>query len=213
MYLCPLCGDSATESYCTDKNRQYYHCGQCYLVFVPEIYHLNNSAERAIYDQHENVVDDPGYRRFLSRIQIPLDKRLSDGSYGLDFGCGPGPALAAMLEETGHRVNLYDVFYYPDSSVLAEQYDFVTATEVIEHLHSPERVWKEWLNMLKPDGWLGIMTKLVKDVDAFSKWHYKNDLTHVSFFSQETFKYLAKRDKLMLEFVGDDVIFLRKPRQ
>jgi len=32
----------------------------------------------------------------------------------------------------------------------------------------------------------------------------------VSFFSRETFRYLAKRDGLKVEFVGNDVILLRK---
>ena len=41
-------------------------------------------------------------------------------------------------------------------------------------------------------------------------WHYKNDQTHVVFFSRQTFEYLAERDKLDLEFIGNDVILLRK---
>lgn len=54
------------------------------------------------------------------------------------------------------------------------------------------------------------MTKLARDVDAFAHWHYKNDPTHVSFFSRETFSFLAERDGLEVEFVGNDVILLRK---
>jgi len=54
------------------------------------------------------------------------------------------------------------------------------------------------------------MTKMVIDVEAFATWHYKNDLTHVIFFSHATFEYLAERDKLELEFVGKDIILLRK---
>lgn len=57
----------------------------------------------------------------------------------------------------------------------------MTATEVIEHLHDPHRVWQQWLNLVKPGGWIGLMTKMVKDLDAFAGWHYKNDLTHVIF--------------------------------
>ncbi len=210
MCFCPLCDSFATRPYFSDKHRSYYQCDRCALVFVPEAYRLDKKSEKAIYDLHENAVSDPGYRQFLSRIYTPLMERLAPASFGLEFGCGPGPALAAMLSESGHKVNLYDLFYYPDKDVLSEQYDFVTATEVIEHLYSPKQVWKEWLKLLKPDGWLGIMTKLVKDVHAFEKWHYKNDLTHVCFFSRDTFEYLAKQDQLSLEFVGNDVIFLRK---
>ncbi len=115
-----------------------------------------------------------------------------------------------MFEEQGYDMSLYDLYYYPESSVLNNSYDFVTATEVIEHLYEPNLVWQQWLSLIKPLGWLGLMTKMVVDVDAFAKWHYKNDQTHVVFFSRATFEYLAQRDELALEFIGNDVILLRK---
>jgi hypothetical protein len=116
-----------------------------------------------------------------------------------------------VLREAGHKVALYDIYYQPDTDVLKNTYDFVTATEVIEHLFDPKNIWSQWLSLVKPGGWIGIMTKQVIDLEAFSRWHYKNDPTHVSFFSQPTFRYLAERDKLELEFIGNDVILLRKP--
>jgi hypothetical protein len=115
-----------------------------------------------------------------------------------------------MLEEAGHTMELYDIYYHPETSVLEKTYDFMTATEVIEHLYHPDKVWQQWLNLVKPKGWIGLMTKLVIDVDAFAGWHYKNDPTHVVFFSRQTFQFLAERDKLELEFIGNDVILLRK---
>lgn len=42
-----------------------------------------------------------------------------------------------MLEEAGHNMALYDIYYHPDTAVLEKQYDFMTATEVIEHLYHP----------------------------------------------------------------------------
>ena len=116
-----------------------------------------------------------------------------------------------MLREAGHTVALYDIYYQPDADVLEKTYDFVTATEVIEHLFDPKKIWSQWLNLVKPGGWIGIMTKQVIDLEAFACWHYKYDPTHVSFFSRATFRYLAERDKLELEFIGNDVILLRKP--
>jgi 2-polyprenyl-3-methyl-5-hydroxy-6-metoxy-1,4-benzoquinol methylase len=173
---------------------------------------LDADAEKSMYDLHDNRPDDPGYRRFLSRVATPLLERIPPGAEGLDFGCGPGPTLSLMLEEAGHSVALYDVYYYPEQKVLDKQYDFVTATEVIEHLYQPDMVWQQWLNLVKPGGWLGLMTKQVKDAEAFAGWHYKNDITHVCFYSRRTFQYLAERDKLQLEFIGNDVILLRKPQ-
>ncbi|MDV7104129.1 class I SAM-dependent methyltransferase [Vibrio sp. TH_r3] len=210
MLPCPLCEDVNSKHYYKDKKRDYFQCNRCKLVFVPIDQRLDSDAEKLIYDLHENIPSDEGYRRFLSRFSVPLIERLSPKSNGLDFGCGPGPALSMILQESGYNMSLYDIYYYPDREALKKTYDFLTATEVIEHLYYPNIVWQDWLNLVKPSGWIGIMTKLVVDVEAFSKWHYKNDLTHVCFYSRSTFQYLAERDKLQLEFVGNDVILLRK---
>ncbi|MFV0574237.1 MAG: class I SAM-dependent methyltransferase [Vibrio sp.] len=210
MPACPLCESHQTNVYFEDR-RQYFQCAECSLVFVNPEQRVDAVAEKAVYDLHENDPHDQGYRRFLSRMAEPLLQRIEPNSQGLDFGCGPGPALAMMLEEQGHKVALYDLYYHPDKQVLDQQYDFVTATEVIEHLFTPNLVWQQWLNMVKPNGWLGVMTKLVKGVDAFATWHYRHDPTHVVFFSRETFEFLARRDQLQLEFIGNDVMLLKKP--
>ncbi|MBY6199600.1 class I SAM-dependent methyltransferase [Vibrio hangzhouensis] len=210
MEACPLCSGLSVHHYHTDKKRDYLQCQQCELVFVPRAQRLDANAEKAIYDLHINDPSDDGYRRFLSRLVTPLHERLMQGSKGLDFGCGPGPALSLIMSEQGHEMSLYDLYYYPDRQVLDCRYDFVTATEVIEHLYEPNQVWQQWLSLIKPGGWLGLMTKLVIDVDAFKKWHYKNDQTHVVFFSRATFLFLAQRDGLDIEFIGNDVILLRK---
>ncbi|MBA5764075.1 class I SAM-dependent methyltransferase [Vibrio sp. 404] len=210
MHYCPLCQSNHTHHYFEDKHRQYLECSNCALVFVNPEQRLDAKAEKAHYDLHENDPSDVGYRRFLSRMADPICLRVAPNSQGLDFGCGPGPTLSLMLQEQGHAMKLYDIYYHPETSVLDEQYDFVTATEVIEHLYQPDKVWQQWLNLVKPGGWLGVMTKMVIDVEAFATWHYKNDLTHVIFFSHATFEYLAERDKLELEFVGKDIILLRK---
>lgn len=211
MHICPLCEHSHVIDYFADKRRQYLQCTQCQFVYVDPQQRLNAEREKAHYDLHENDPSDQGYRRFLSRMAEPMAERLIVPSNGIDFGCGPGPTLSIMMEEQGHTMALYDIYYYPDKQVLDTTYDFMTATEVIEHLYDPKSVWQQWLSLVKPGGWIGVMTKLVKDVEAFAGWHYKNDLTHVSFFSQATFKYLAARDGLQLEFIGNDVILLRKP--
>jgi 2-polyprenyl-3-methyl-5-hydroxy-6-metoxy-1,4-benzoquinol methylase len=116
-----------------------------------------------------------------------------------------------MLRDAGHRVDLYDSFYYPDSRVLADNYDFVSATEVVEHLHQPgpelERLW----GLLRGGGVLAVMTKLVLDESAFSRWHYKNDPTHVVFFSQQTWQWWALQKSARLEQHGADVVLLHKP--
>lgn len=213
---CPLCGDPACQDFHRDRRREYRRCAVCSLIFVPPRYFVSREDEKAEYDLHENSPLDAGYRRFLGRLFAPLNERLQPHSRGLDFGSGPGPTLSVMFEEVGHKMSIYDPFYAPDSMVLDHRtlprpYDFITATEVLEHLHDPRAELDRLWSCLRPGGWLGVMTKLALGPDAFATWHYKNDRTHVCFFSQSTFRWLAKRWTAELTFVGRDVILLRRP--
>jgi hypothetical protein len=210
-HQCQLCGAERAALYWQDRRRDYYRCRRCGLVFVPPRQYLSPADELSEYELHRNDPGDCAYRRFLNRLYEPLQARLLPHSHGLDFGCGPGPTLSVMFAETGHRMALYDCFYAPDRSVLQCCYDFITATEVVEHLHRPgEELLRLWA-LLRPAGYFGVMTKLVLGREAFSRWHYKNDPTHVTFFSRRTFEWLAGEWKAGIDFIGQDVIILTKP--
>lgn len=212
---CPLCLNTGVSLFHQDNNkrsqRPYYRCHECALVFVPQAYYLSAAEEKAEYDLHENQLADVGYGRFLNRLWAPYKACFSAQPVSsvklLEFGCGPGPLLAQMMEQDGFKVSLYDHFYYPDTQVLKPAYYHgVSATEVIEHVFEAKKVFERWLSYLAPGGQLAIMTKLVKDQSAFANWHYKNDLTHVNFYSVETFEWLAKRYGLKLDIHGADVM-------
>ena len=207
---CPLCGTDGAGPFHRDERREFLRCKTCQLVFVPARFHLSLVDERAEYDLHENSPGDTGYRRFLNRLLEPLVSHLEPTSTGLDFGCGPGPTLSVMFEESGHSVALFDPFYAADESTLQRQYDFVTASEVVEHFREPRRFLDQMWCCVRPGGWLGIMTKRVLDDSAFATWHYKDDLTHVSFFSEATFGWLADVWSAELNIIGPDVVLLRK---
>jgi len=209
--VCPLCQAPDANDFYQDKYRDYFRCSICSLVFVPSEQFLAKDEERAQYDSHQNSPDDLQYRKFLSRLFTPLKKRLIKGSCGLDFGSGPGPTLSVMFEEAGHHVSLYDAFYTPDISVFDKKYDFVTTSEVVEHLNNPKDEFNRLWTCLKPQGYLGIMTKLVINQEAFARWHYKNEPTHICFYSQATFRWLADLWNVQVEFVDKDVtIFLKE---
>lgn len=212
---CPLCESHDHSLFHQDNNkrtkRAYLSCHQCHLVFVPAEFYLTEIQEKAEYDQHENDEQDEGYKQFLNRLWLPLKERLPVNQKVLDFGCGPGPLLANMMQDEGMDVSVFDHFYHPDQSALrANYYDVITCTEVIEHLHQPKQVFKQWLTMLKPNGYLALMTKRVTSREAFAKWHYKNDLTHVCFFSEACFIWLAQMHQLSYEFIGNDVVIFHK---
>jgi len=208
--ICPLCRNNGVDVYHSDDRRNYIRCLNCRLVFVPEKYWLNVEDEKAVYDLHRNDPLDQGYRRFLQRLCTPLNERLGAGRHGLDFGCGPGPTLSLMLEAHGHRMDLFDPLYHNNSEVLSKTYDFICATEVVEHLRHPDHIFSALFGMLRKGGWLGIMTKMVLNREAFGKWHYIRDLTHICFFSRNTFDYLADRFDAEIHFVEKDVVLLRR---
>ena len=207
---CHLCHTSGGIDYYEDAKRKYRQCEICDLVYVPNEYYLSRDEEKAVYDLHQNSPDDPEYRRFLSRLFKPLLDRIKPKSRGLDFGSGPGPTLSVMFKEADHEMAIYDPFYARDDSVWDEKYDFITATEVVEHLHHPGEVLDRLWSGLKLGGILGLMTKLVVHREVFADWHYKMDPTHVSFFSVNTFTWLGKHWHTKAEFVDNDIILLRK---
>ncbi len=209
MQVCPLCAGESM-AYAEDRRRAYFRCGRCELVFADPASRPSAEAEKAEYDRHQNDESDPRYRRFLGRLAVPLLGRLSRGMCGLDYGCGPGPALARMLEEAGMVVEVHDPFYAPNPEALTRRYDFVTCTEVVEHFHAPARDWARLAGLVRPGGWLGVMTKLVISRERFAAWHYKEDPTHVAFYGPATFDRIGADLGFTPERVGPDVILLRK---
>ncbi|WP_329740414.1 class I SAM-dependent methyltransferase [Dyella sp. A6] len=190
---CPVCTCKHPRLFMQVDGRSYWRCENCMATFLDPSQLPDLTAERAEYQLHRNEVDDPGYRRFLSRVTAPLLARLEPGQSGLDYGCGPGPALAAMLEEAGHGMTLYDPLFRNDPAALARSYDFVTCTEVAEHFHRPAEEFARLDGLLKPDGWLALMTIFQTDDQAFAGWHYRRDPTHVVFYREQTLRHIAAR--------------------
>jgi SAM-dependent methyltransferase len=207
---CRVCLGGA-RPFMTVQGRRYWRCRRCRATQLDARQLPDPGTERRHYLTHHNDPADEGYRRFLARLASPLLKVLDRASEGLDFGCGPGPALAAMLEAAGHRVRLHDPFFRPDPAALERCYDFVTLTEVAEHLHRPHAVFRQLAGLIRPGGRLAVMTALGIDDRRFANWRYRRDPTHVVFYRAATFRYLASSLGLDCRRVAPDVVLLRKP--
>lgn len=208
--VCALCGAPSLENYFDDGKHHYLQCPNCQLVALDSAQRLSLAEERAYYELHENSPNDPGYRKFLSRIADPLIAALNPPAKGLDFGCGPGPTLSRMLEEHGFEMHDYDPAFFPDRTVLKTQYDLITATEVLEHLHNPGQTLKQLLAMIRPGGTLAAMTTFLPEKDQFAQWHYRRDPTHIHFYSVDTFHWVASHYELNASFPAPNVVFFRK---
>lgn len=190
---------------------RYWRCAFCDACMILDPAQLPSpEVERAHYLTHENDPADPRYRKFLSKLATPLLTRLEPASSGLDYGCGPGPALAAMLREAGHDVALYDPFFYSDEGALARSYDFIACTEAIEHFHRPADEFDRLDTLLRPGGWLALMTAFRPADEKFADWHYRKDPTHVVFYNEATLRAVATTRNWSCEFPAPDVALMRK---
>ncbi len=208
---CPLCGAQPARPFAQVRQRDYHHCPRCQLVYLQPAQRLAARAERAHYETHENDPGDRGYRQFLNRLAAPLVARLPAGARGLDYGCGPGPALATMLAEQGFPTAIYDPFFAPDPQPLRHTYDFITCSETIEHFYQPGREFARLNTLLRPDGWLGLMTQMRRDECAFERWQYVSDPTHVCFYHAQTMHWLAAHFGWTLHAPQPTVTLFHKP--
>lgn len=150
----------------------------------------------ARYRLHRNSMHDEGYIRFLQPVVECIRRNLPAGRV-LDYGCGPVPVLIELLRRAGYEVSAYD----PNFHVLpagwelarARMHDAVVSVEVFEHFRDPCGEISRIAGLLKPGGWLVVMTELVTRAMCMDTWAYANDATHILFFSDATFRYMAER--------------------
>ncbi|WP_292107046.1 class I SAM-dependent methyltransferase [Brevundimonas sp.] len=160
---------------------------------------------------HRNDPEDVRYRAFLQQALDPLLPRLEAGAEGLDFGCGPGPTLSLMLAEAGHPTADYDPIFRPDPIALDRRYDFITCTEVVEHLHCPGEVFARLDVMLKAGGFLSVMTERLTPGRDFAGWRYRRQPSHVVFYSDRTMDWIAGRFGWRSSLHGPLVVLFEKP--
>lgn len=115
-----------------------------------------------------------------------------------------------MFLERGYHIDLFDKFYANDTSIFNNYYNFITLTEVAEHFDKPGFELDRLFAMLDGGGVLSIMTNMLNSDTNFEYWHYKDDPTHICFFSQMTMNYLANKWDARIKFYGDDVVLFFK---
>jgi hypothetical protein len=187
---CPLCGSRRSLVPVRGADaRRYFLCDECRLIFVDAREHLSPQDQLARYRTHRNGIEHPGYVAFLRRIVDPMLEHLDGTMRGLDFGCGPGPTIAPILEQHGIFCANYDPLFA--DSALEPPYDFIFATECFEHFSSPGSEVRRLHALLRAGGCLGVMTEQWTDLPAFGRWCYTRDATHICFFHAKTFEYLC----------------------
>ena len=192
MVACPLCKNSDTKLLTTVQESDYLSCPNCHIVFKDPSHYVSAAQEKERYLEHNNDVTDLRYQSFVSPIVEAVTKDFPSGSYGLDFGAGTGPVISVMLSKLNYTLELYDPFFHQDNRVLENTYHFIVCCEVMEHFHHPAKEFALLRKMLRKNGALYCMTELLPKDTAFIDWYYKDDPTHVVFYSEESLAWIRE---------------------
>lgn len=190
MVTCPLCQELTSQQ--LEFSPQFYSCSNCGSVFRDPAFFLSSELEKERYLLHQNNVEDQGYQAFVLPMVEAVCQSFSPASSGLDFGAGTAPVVAKLLSDRNYEIKFWDPYFHPDASVLHMTYDFVICCEVMEHFYDPVKEFKLMKNALGMGGKIFCMTNLLPKKMAFKDWYYKNDKTHVLFYSEENLKWIQE---------------------
>ncbi len=210
--LCPLCQSHDLKPLQhRDVPGDLFHCQICDLIFKEAQTYLPWSEQKTRYDQHRNDIENPGYVQFFEQLLGPLRQHLRPNISALDWGSGPGeaPVLAQLLAREALKVDLFDPIYQPNLSS-SSVYDLITSTEVLEHFQTPRASLREILFHLKPQGVFAGLTQFHQGPEKFGTWWYVKDPTHVVFYSEKTFQWIADFFSLEILTLQNPVFIFRK---
>lgn len=192
---------------------EYAVCNTCGFTKKEPLALLEDHAEKNQYDFHQNTMENEGYKAMLNAfIDEAVTPFIQKGN-ALEYGCGPGPVLSWLLENKGFSVTRYDPFYFNDSEALKKSYDLITSTEVFEHFHHPLKSIGDVIKRLNKGGFLAIQTSFKEENDQrFLSWWYRRDLTHVSFYTLESFKVIGDHFDCELVYTNQKNIVVLKKR-
>lgn len=202
---CPLCNTPNTAFAFNNRERSFYSCPNCKLIYVQPEQFLSAEEEKKRYSHHQNNREE-GYLNFLNRVMLPALPFIDNTNHGLDYGCGPNDVLAQELRTAGYSCQSYDPYFKPE--VLQPPYDFIFSTEVWEHFRNPKEEIEKVLALLKSGGVLALMTEIWTEKPDLHNWYYLNDPTHLCFFHQKTFDYLQKKYSLEMLYTDKKRVFI-----
>ena len=186
---CILC-EGATKEFWKSKNREFVECTTCGGIQLLPDFFISKNAEEKRYLTHNNDIEDLGYQDFVSPITSQILTDFTPKHSGLDYGCGTGPVAANILEKQGYSIALYDPYFYPNTAVLNATYDFIICCEVMEHFYEPKREFSELAQRLNAGGKLYCKTSIYSEEIDFNNWYYKNDRTHVFFYTAKSLEWI-----------------------
>lgn len=202
---CLICDTKTESSLDPQTNFTYHFCQACGFIGKDPANFPSSTEEFEEYELHQNSLEDERYVAFFEQfLQAAVFPFVKKGRKALDFGSGPSPVLAQLMErDYNYDYTIYDKIYQPDTHYKESDYDLITVTEVMEHIAEPLLVFQELGELLKAGGILSIMTLFppAKRADFFH-WYYRHEVTHLSFYTSQSMNIIAK--KIGLELIYCD---------
>ncbi len=221
---CTLCESTDIRRVFEKERLPFYRCRACGFLFAlplvnPNLHNHIDDYEPAYLDYLRETRNDA---RNLERV-FDWVARYGDGKGArlLDVGSGSGklvryfrrrsveafglePSAALYREFLAGEPHFYEQTidsFAASSAGRGQQFDFVTAIDVIEHIQNPHSFFLGVAKLLKPDGHLFVT---VPDAGsalariAGKAWHHFNKY-HLSYFSKQTLTETAARYHLQIE--------------
>lgn len=189
----------------SDARRRYWRCRTCGGISAAAECFLDSKAQRTRYLLHRNTLDSAGYEAFLRRFIEPVASFMQSAGLPVrrvfDYGCGPEPALIELMRRSifpGADIRGWDPFFFPECVPFDGGADLVVCLEVAEHFEDVDSSFAGLCRLCRPGGIAAVGTMEVPaDDGAFLSWWYKEDCTHVSFYSRKAISAAARRAGLV----------------
>lgn len=203
--VCPVCGRAGTEAL-KFPVASYRRCEACGSVYLEPEYFLSPEEERSRYLKHENSLEDSGYRKYLEAfLDGILEHEAVEAdsiSQVFDYGSGPEPALVMLLRQRGFTAEGWDPYFNTAGQGFEGGADLVTCLEVAEHFHEPRNDFQSLAVTARPNGLVAVATHPVSSDRVqverdFPAWWYRQDPTHVVFYTREGLILAAEQAGLL----------------
>lgn len=179
--------------------------------YIRDFYHMNpNRVVQSVFDtayaqfgrERFNVVSGAKMTHILTHCGTTL----------LDVGCGPGaylqalhmkgiqadgvegnPLFAEQAAECGAKIFIIDLDQSGLSEISEDAYDTVIALDVIEHLHSPEKVLKEMVRVAKKNILISVPAEAPPELSGLGFVYASyQDPTHLRYYTPESLHKLLR---------------------